>query len=105
FAQCFTQLRPKGLDICIAYEERTNSIDLRLLLRAGRERPRRRRAAEQRDELAALHSITSSARASKVGGISRPSARAVCRLITNSNLVGCTTGKPPGFAALRILPA
>ena len=36
----------------------------RRLLRARRERPRRRRAAEQRDELAALHSITSSARAS-----------------------------------------
>src|SRR5262249_42499869 len=35
--------------------------------RARRERPRRR-AAEQRDELAALHSITSSARASSVGG-------------------------------------
>src|SRR5262249_59053934 len=35
----------------------------RRLLRARRERPSRR-AAEQRDELAALHSITSSARAS-----------------------------------------
>ena len=34
----------------------------RRLLRARRERPRRRRAAEQRDELAPLHSITSSAR-------------------------------------------
>ena len=40
----------------------------RRLLRARRERPRRRRAAEQRDELAASHSITSSARASRVGG-------------------------------------
>ena len=40
----------------------------RRLLRARRERPRRRRAAEQRDELAPLHSITSSARASSVGG-------------------------------------
>jgi Glutathione S-transferase, N-terminal domain len=38
------------------------------------ERPRRRRAAEQRDELAAFHSITSSARASKAGGTARPSA-------------------------------
>src|SRR5262245_60547106 len=41
------------------------------LLRARRERPRCR-ATEQRDELAAPHSITSSARASNVGGISRP---------------------------------
>ena len=32
------------------------------------------------------HSITSSARASSVGGTSRPSAFAVLRLITNSNL-------------------
>ena len=39
------------------------------LLRARRERPRSRRAAEQRDELAASHhSITSSARASSDGG-------------------------------------
>jgi len=37
------------------------------LLRARRKRPCRR-AAEQRDELASLHSITSSARASSVGG-------------------------------------
>jgi hypothetical protein len=38
------------------------------LLRARRERPRGRRAAEQQYELAALHSITSSARASSDGG-------------------------------------
>ena len=48
---------------------------------------RGRCAAEQRDELAALHSITSSARASSVGGTSRPSALAVLRLMINSNLV------------------
>ena len=52
-----------------------------------RERPRDRRAAEQRDEIAAPHSITSSARARSVGEISMPSARAVIRLMTNSNLV------------------
>src|SRR5262249_62147509 len=42
----------------------------------------------ERNELAPLHSITSSARASSVGGTSRPSALAVLRLITSSNLVG-----------------
>src|SRR5262249_32609267 len=42
-----------------------------------RERPRGRRAAEQRDELAALHSITSSARASRLSGTVSPSALAV----------------------------
>ena len=39
------------------------------LLRARGQRPRRRRAAEQRDELAPFHSITSSALASSVAGI------------------------------------
>src|SRR5262249_32870789 len=61
------------------------------------------RAAEQRDELAALHSITSSARASSVAGTSRPNALAVLRLITNSNLVGCSTGISAGFAPRRTL--
>ena len=57
------------------------------LLRARRERPRGRRAAEQRYELPPFHSITSSARASKVAGTSRPSAFAVARLITRSKRV------------------
>src|SRR5262249_760507 len=48
------------------------------LLRPHRERPRSS-AAEQRDELAASHSITSSARASSVGGISTSKAFAVAR--------------------------
>ena len=51
------------------------------------------RAAEQRDELAPLHSITSSARASSAGGTSRPSAAAVLRLITSWYLVGACTGR------------
>src|SRR5262249_38450025 len=62
------------------------------------------RAAEQRDELAAPHhSITSSARASTVAGTARPSALAVTRLMTKSNLVGCSTGMSAGFAPRRIL--
>src|SRR5262249_40029296 len=76
------------------------------LLCPRRERPRRRRSAEQRDELAPPdHSITSSARASKVGGTSRLSALAVLRLNTNSNLVGWTTGRSAGLAPLIIFPA
>jgi hypothetical protein len=35
------------------------------------------------------YSISSSARTSSLGGISIPSALAVLRLITSSNLVGC----------------
>src|SRR5262249_32164704 len=74
------------------------------LLRARRERPRGSRAAEQRNEVAPPHSITSSARASSVVGTVRPIVFAVCRLMTNSNLVGCTTGKSVGLAPLRMRP-
>src|SRR5262249_48952518 len=73
----------------------------RALLRARRERPRRS-AAEQRDELVALHSITSSVRARTDVGISRPSALAVLRLITSSSLVGACPGKSAGFSPLRM---
>src|SRR5262245_54029955 len=48
------------------------------------------------------HSITSSARPSHLGGTVRPSALAVLRLITNSNLAGACTGRSPGTAPLRM---
>ena len=48
------------------------------------------------------YSITSSARASNVGGTSSPRALAVFRLITSSYLVGCWTGNSAGFAPLRM---
>ena len=48
------------------------------------------------------YSITSSARASVNGGIVRPSAVAVLRLTTSSNLVGRRKGKSAGFSPLRI---
>jgi hypothetical protein len=63
--------------------------DLRRLLRPRDEWPRSRRAAEQGDELAALHSITSSALAWSVSGTVRPSDFAVLRLMASSNFVGC----------------
>src|SRR5262245_42298159 len=50
------------------------------------------------------YSITSSARASSVAGTSMPSALAVAKLMTNSNLVGCTTGRSAGLAPLRMRP-
>src|SRR5262245_4098642 len=70
------------------------------LLRARRQRPRDSSAAEQRDELAPPHSITSSARASKLSGTVRPRALAVLRLITSSYLVGACTGRSAGFSPL-----
>src|SRR5262245_20948460 len=57
--------------------EHANATHTSALLRARHQRPCCRRAAEQRDELAPSHSITSSARASSVAGIARPSAFAV----------------------------
>ena len=53
-------------------------------LRARREWPRsNRRAAEQCDELAPVHSMTSSARSRNASGMARPSVLAVFRLTTS----------------------
>ena len=71
------------------------------LLRARRER-KHRRAAEPCDEIAAFHSMISSAAAEKAIGTSMPSARAVLRLRTNSYLAACITGSSPGFSPLRM---
>src|SRR3954452_25138548 len=50
------------------------------------------------------HSITSSARASRLGGTVRPSILAVGRLMTNSILLACTTGRSSGLSPLRMRP-
>jgi hypothetical protein len=59
-------------------------------------------AAEQRDERATPHSITSSASASRFAGTLRPSALAVLRLMASSNVVGRWTGRSAGFSPLRM---
>jgi hypothetical protein len=48
------------------------------------------------------YSITSSAVASSDGGISRPRALALLRLITSSYFVGACTGRSAGFSPLRM---
>src|SRR4029434_5134138 len=48
------------------------------------------------------YSMNWSARASSEGGIVRPRALAVLRLMTSSNFVGCSTGRSAGLAPLRI---
>src|SRR5262245_16918875 len=94
FAECrdntCTQLRHTRVDKSNDWHRR--------LLRARCERPCDCRTTEQPDELAPLHSITSSAVASSLSGICNPSALAATRLITRSNLVGCSTGISAGFA-------
>src|SRR5436190_22311005 len=72
------------------------------LLRARSERPCCR-ATEQRYEFPPLHSMTSSASASSLSGTSRAIAFAALRLITSSNLVGCSTGSSVGGLPLRII--
>src|SRR5262245_50518345 len=76
----------------------------RWLLRARRDRPRSRRAADEAEELASPHSITSSAMASSVAGTSRPSVFAVLRLMLNPIFVACMTGRSAGFSPLRMRP-
>src|SRR5262245_44245554 len=91
--------------IARARNQAAETINAPGLLSTRRNRPRRSRAAEQRDELAALHSITSSAVESSVGGTVRPSILAVWALMTSSNLVDCTTGRSAGLLPLRMRPA
>src|SRR5262245_27792414 len=74
----------------------------RLRLRARRDRPRRRSASEQLDELAPLHSITSSAWARSGSGTLRPSVFATLRFTTKSYLVGSWTGISPALTPLRM---
>src|SRR5262249_598903 len=67
-AECGIEMHGNGLAQAAEISDYRNCF----LLRARRYWPRRR-AAEKRDELASLHSITSSARASTVLGTSMPS--------------------------------
>jgi len=68
-------------------------------------RARRAPSRPEQSQQSGCYSITSSAIARRLGGIVRPSDFAALRLITNRNLVGCTTGRSIGFVPLRIRPA
>jgi len=73
--------------------------------RRGRCRARNLAGAERDgDERSPVHHwMSSSARSSSVSGIVSPNVFAVFRLMTNSNLVGCSTGRSAGLAPLRTL--
>jgi len=62
-----------------------------------------RSGCEQPQQIAQLfdHSITRSAPASSIFGITMPRAFAALRLITSSNFVGACTGRSAGFAPRR----
>src|SRR5262249_38586968 len=63
------------------------------------------RAAQKGDAISFwnVHSITSSASARIVGGVSRLGDLAVLRLMTKSNFVGCWARNSAGFATFKIL--
>ena len=97
--------RERGRGLARLREHNAETVDPSALLRASVERPQGRRAAQEKHQFSTPHSITSSAPARSVCGTVRPSALAVLRLITSSNLVGCWTGRSAGLAPLRIFPA
>ena len=66
--------------------------------------PNRPAPPDKGDELAPLHSITSSARSKIDVGTSMPSALAVLRLTAVSNFVGCSTGNSAGLSPLSTRP-
>src|SRR5262249_22027422 len=57
---------------------------------------------EQVQQTKQPYSITSSVRASSGGEISMPITLAVCKLMTNSNLVARSTGRSAGVPPLRM---
>src|SRR5262249_28332336 len=70
--------------------------------RGGSDGPDEWHARESTHNLPPVHSMTSSASCCRCRGTSSPSGLAVLRLITNSNFVGCCTGRSAGLAPLRM---
>jgi hypothetical protein len=62
-------------------------------------------SCREQSQQAATYSITSSAINCIALGTGIPSAAAVPRLMTSSNLVGWSTGRSPAFSPLRMRPA
>src|SRR5450631_364727 len=75
---------------------------LLLLTSASGAAPSSTREQQTGNEITASHSITSSAWMSSEGGIVKPSALAVLKLMIRRNLLGCSTGISAGLAPFRI---
>ncbi len=87
-------------------QEAKPAVDAPVQLKVGRRLIQTDSAAPRNGPFripSAVHRITSSAISKTDCGIVSPMAWAVLRLTTNSNLVGCSMGKSPGFMPLRIL--
>src|SRR5262249_52817365 len=104
FAQSFPDFpleRIRGRDSDVA---RTYSRDPGRLWRLGREGRSEDAATQDGNKRPPVdHWMISSARTRMDCGIVNPRAVAVLRLMTNSNLVGCSMGSSAGLAPLRIL--
>src|SRR5262249_13433222 len=104
--QCVCELAIECRNVGTAGHDLPSTCDTAVLASPSGERPPRRSAAEHRDELAALyrgnHSITSSAATSRPGGTVKPSAFAVFKLMTVSNLVGACTGRSADLSPRKI---
>ena len=99
-----SQALPKGLENYAVRRGQGREVPDVGHLRLGGERRGEEAASHCADECPPRgHWITSSARSSSDGGIVRPSALAVLRLMTSSNFVGCSIGRSRGWAPLRIL--
>ena len=99
---CVWYIRESAPRMCIMY-----SATLRVSTFQGKPRgdAQVRPTLTVRASGVAAQRMTSSAWERRVGAIVRPRACAVWRLITSSTVVGCSMGRSPGFAPLRIFPA
>jgi hypothetical protein len=95
---CFAARRGTGSSGCATGRALVDHEILRIRATSSREQMQQQACAK-----GSPYSITSSARASSVAGISMPSALAVLRLITSWYFEACSTGRSAGFAPLRIL--
>src|SRR5262249_60573927 len=98
---------PERLDIWIrrvSGQQKAEPVNPRCLLSLGHERRSEDAPTHHSDERSPVHHWMSSlARTRTDCGIVSPSVLAVLALTTNSNLVGCSTGRSPGFAPFKIL--
>src|ERR1700731_501733 len=99
----FERLRKDSTDFGCARSHMAYSPDLARLLSSNGAGQRQSSTGNYANEIAPPHSITSSARASTVAGIVSPIVRAVLRLMTSSNFVGCSTGRSAGLAPFKTL--
>ena len=96
--------------VCLWVLSRIGSLRSSRRLQSGREADLASTAACDPERTSAIfisrkrdpYSITRSAIRSTCSGTVNPNALAVRRLITNSNLVGCSTGRSAGFAPFRM---